>query len=699
MRQWRRAMLCIACTMGWNGAAVGAEMAEEEELALAFGDKSFVSIATGSQLPVTRAPAVATVITAQDIQALGATDLDEVLETVPGLHVARSPVTYSPIYTIRGVRGTITNPQVLMLVNGVPVTSIYNGDRGVQWGGLPVENIARVEVIRGPGSALYGADAFAGVINIITKTADDVRGTESGVRVGSFDTADAWVLHGGRWGDAAVAGYLRVGTTDGARPAITADAQTALDAVFGAFGVPPVSLAPGPANLRVDSVDASIDVSQDRWRLRAGYKQRHDQGTGAGVAQALDPAGTNRSERFTTDLSWQDQFARHWSLTLQASFMHYHEASDLVLFPAGTNLGGGVFTDGMIGNPSKWERSGRLEAYAVYAGFSGHRLRLGAGRVKEDLYKARETKNFNPDFSPIGSGSRADVVDVTETRPFIRPQGRTVSFLVLQDEWNIAKDWNLTAGVRQDQYSDFGSTTNPRLALVWEAAYNVTAKLLYGSAFRAPAFSELHVINNPVANGNPELRPERMKTWEAAVAWQPAASVQLSANVFRYTLSELVRLDGAFRYQNLGRQTGGGLELEAGWDAGRDLRLAASYAHQHATDTTSGDAAGLSPRHQVHARADWRFTRGWLANASVNWVGEREREPLDPRPTLGSYTTVDLTVRSDRSRHAWEIAASVRNLFDADAREPSPFGQPTVPIPKDLPLAGRSFYAQATYRF
>jgi iron complex outermembrane receptor protein len=167
-----------------------------------------------------------------------------------------------------------------------------------------------------------------------------------------------------------------------------------------------------------------------------------------------------------------------------------------VLFPPGAF--GGAFVDGMIGNPYKWERHERLSATAAYTGFDAHRLRFGIGYVHQDLYRARETKNFNPDFSPIGSGSRADVTDVTDTVPFARPHDRTALYGYAQDEWNFARDWTLTAGVRYDRYSDFGGTTNPRLAVVWEAAYNMTAKLLYGSAFRAPAFQELYLINNPV---------------------------------------------------------------------------------------------------------------------------------------------------------------------------------------------------------
>src|SRR5437870_3592211 len=99
MQRPLRTAICALLAMMWAGTA-GAELLEEEELALAYGDKATVSIATGSKQPIRRAPSVATVITAEDIAAMGAVDLDEVLETVPGMHVARSPIGYAPIYVV-----------------------------------------------------------------------------------------------------------------------------------------------------------------------------------------------------------------------------------------------------------------------------------------------------------------------------------------------------------------------------------------------------------------------------------------------------------------------------------------------------------------------------------------------------------------------------------------------------------------------
>lgn len=675
--------LLAALALAWTGAAT-AQSPDEEDLALAYGDKSFVTIATGTRVAVTRAPAVATVITAEDIKALGATDLDQVLETVPGLHVARGTLTNTPVYVIRGVHRN-TNPQVLMLVNGIPVNMAFQGNRGDVWGGLPLENVARIEVIRGPGSALYGADAFTGVINITTKTAAEIGGTRAGVRAGSFGSGDAWVLHGGKLGGLDVAAYLGVGTTAGSKRTVTADAATP----FGAG----ISRAPGPLADGRDTIDGALDLAYDKWRLRIGYKERDNVGAGTGLASALDPTGHHYSERLTSDLSYRDRnFARHWDVALEASFMHYKEFSDAVLYPAGTNLGSGAFADGMIGNPYKWERQGRLNASTLYTGFDRHQIRLGVGAAKEDIYKVRETKNFNPDFTRIGTGSVADITDVSATVPFMRPHKRLVRYWFAQDEWRFARDWTLTAGLRNDHYSDFGNTTNPRLALAWDAAYNLTAKLLYGRAFRAPSFAELYSINNPVQNGNSSLTPEKIATTEAALSWQATPKLQLGANVFRYEMRDIIQLVGG-TFRNTGRQTGHGLEFEAAWDATRDLRLAGNYSRQRSVDEATQQDAGLAPHHRVYLRADWRFVAGWAANAQLNWVGERQRAPGDSRAALAGYRTVDATLRTNSGTKGWEFSGTVRNLFDADAREPSP----AATLPGDFPLPGRSLWLQASY--
>ncbi|MFZ2853936.1 MAG: TonB-dependent receptor [Rhodocyclaceae bacterium] len=670
---------------------------DEEVLALAYGDKATISIATGSRQALRRAPAVASVITAEDIAAMGATDLDEVLETVPGVHVTRAPNGYASAYAIRGI-ATTYGPQTLMLQNGIPITTLYQSNKGNVWGGFPVEHIARIEVIRGPGSALYGADAFSGVINIITKNAADTPGTEFGARAGSFRTGSAWLQHGGKTGPVEVAAYLRVGSTEGFKETLAADAQTARNSA--------VSLAPGAVNTGYDAVDANLDLGYGKWRARAGYKLRDNMETGAGIASALDPVGREKSERITADLSWADaQFAQDWGLGFTGSYLYYTQQipTDFLLFPAGANVGGGVSANGFIAGPETWERQFRLSGFATYTGFAGHSVRFGLGHDDLNLYKTHETRNFtyaaNGALVPTAGGA---VVDFSESNPFIRPQRRKVDYLLLQDEWHFAKDWALTAGLRRDKFSDFGATTNPRLALVWDASLDLTAKLLMGRAFRAPAFLEVYGISNPVALGNPNLRPEIISTVETAFSWQARRDTQVNLSLFRYEMKDIIRAvtnpvaGTGSTYFNIGAQHGYGAELEAVWDATRSLRVTANYSWQRSIDEATNTDAGTAPHHHVYARADWRFTGNWLASTQINRVAERKRAAGDLRPDVADYTTLDLTLRTTNSKNRWNFAGSVRNLFNTDVREPSL--APGTSIPNDLPMAPRSAYLQAIFR-
>ncbi|MDM4767937.1 TonB-dependent receptor [Pelomonas sp. SE-A7] len=671
----------------------------EEDIALAFGDKHMVSIATGSRQSLKRAPAVATVITAQDIAAMGATDLDQALASVPGLHVSYGPILNVPLYGIRGMLSQPLNVQVLVLLNGQPMKTAYAGDKGNEWGGFPLENVARIEVIRGPGSALYGADAFAGVINIVTKGPAALKGTELGARVGAFKAGDLWLQHAGSLGPAALSAYLRVGKTDGHGKTIEADAATRLDNLFGTHA----SRAPGPINAGHDALDAGLELGWEKWRLRANKFMRHNLGTGAGVNSALDPDSHIDMDRLMADLSWTDaQFAQDWvaGATVAMSRYQFVTPRGLTLFPAGTRIGANLFPNGMIGGPARWERVWRFDTHAIYSGLAGHSLRIGLGHDDTDLYRAETRKNFivSPTGVPVPTGP---VIDYNPIQPHILPARRTSNYLYAQDEWSLAPDWSLTAGLRHDRYSDFGGTTNPRLALVWEAAYNVTAKLMHGRAFRAPGFSEQFTIN-PVSTGNPDIKPERMKTSELALAWAPVAELQLNLSLYRLDASEIIRVvanpppaTGA-TYRNVGRLRGRGGELEMQWDALRQLRVSGHLAFQRTTDRATGLDAGYAPHQHHYARVDWRASGEWQLGTQLNRVADRKRASGDARAPVPDYTTVDLSLRRTMAGSGWEIAALLRNAFDADAREPT---LPGGTLPNDLPLAGRSWSVEARLRF
>ena len=683
----------------FSGIARAVDASEEEDLALVYGDKSMISVATGKAQSLRRAPAVASVITAEEIRAQGFTDIDQVMETIPGMHVSRGAILYFPAYLMRGIGGgSVTNPHILVLQNGIPMTTAYTGDKGqALWHAISVENISRIEVIRGPGSALYGADAFSGVINIITKTADEIAGTSLGVGLGSFRTRDAWILHGGTWGPFKVAAYLRAGNTDGQHELVAADAQTRNDSLFGSKA----SLAPGGVRTGVNPVDANLDLSMGDWRWRSSLLHRDGLQVGAGVSSALDFSGIAFVERVTSDLSWSSRdLAPGWEAGASLSYLYHAEQSSLQLLPPGARLPTGLFPNGMIGGPNRWERQFRLSAFATYAAWANHQLRIGLGHDDVNLYRTQTIKNFllSPAGVPIPTGP---VIDYSQIQPHILPTRRQNDYLYLQDEWNLAKDWTVTAGLRHDRYSDFGNTTNPRLALVWDASHNLTAKFLYGRAFRAPAFNESSGLN-PVANGNPGLKPERIATTEIALSWQANKDVLLNVNLFRYNMQDIIRAvpntvpGTGSTFFNTGQQKGDGLEAELRWDISASLKVQANYSYQNATDENSHADAGYTPHHHLYAKADWQIGSGFAVSPQVNWVADRRRAAGDLRPPVADYTSLDLSLRSLRERGKWEWTATIRNLFNADIREPSI--APGLAIPYDLPMAPRSIYLQVVYK-
>ena len=258
--------------------------------------------------------------------------------------------------------------------------------------------------------------------------------------------------------------------------------------------------------------------------------------------------------------------------------------------------------------------------------------------------------------------------------------------------------------MRYDHYSDFGSTVNPRLALVWETRHDLTTKLLYGRAFRAPSWAELRNINNPVALGNPKLNPETINTVELAFDYRPFDQLRLGLNLFNYWWSDIIRFSpdpggNTFTARNTGEQIGRGLELEADWRLASMFRVMGNYSYQHSIDESTDHNSGYAPLHKVYLRADWEFLPDWHLNPQLDWIIDRRRILGDNRPAVGDYLWADLTLRRKRLRDHWEVAFSVRNLFNADAREPSPAGTPIAPIPNDLPLPGRYFYGEIRFSF
>ncbi len=666
-----------------------------------------VSIATGTPKSLARAPAVASVITAEELEAMGVQDIDEALELVPGLHVSQGTFFYASRYFIRGITSN-QNPHTLLLINGVPQTSLFTGDRPEQLlgrSGFPAKMVERIEIIRGPGSAVYGADAFAGVINIITKAPEDLDGGEASLGYGSFDSTYSFLRQALDAGPVQGVVSIAYDQSNGDDPVIDADQQSILDALLGTSA----SRAPGPANLGYNQLDVRSDLLWNQFRLRMAYRQNRVE-TAQGINEALDPDSHYHQRRGTADLTWRnDGLHPDWGLQAQLSYLYndFRNPTRTQLFPPGADFtlvgGGGPFPEGVLQTPELSEENVRLDVTSLYRGWQNHRLRLGVGYFWGDIFETTDAVNYT--LSPTGFPTPAPLMDVSDTSFAFQPENqRTSYYTFVQDEWAFAPDWELTAGVRHDHYSDFGDTINPRAALVWTTTPWLTTKLLYGEAFRAPAFFELYARNNPVALGNPDLEPETIRSTELAFTLTPFPQWALDINLYHYRIDDLIDFEadpvGTFTAQNSGRVRGRGLETELHYQLADTAQLLLNYSYQRTRDQ-DGEPLGLTPNSDASLRLSWQPRPAWQVTPSLVWVGSSERAAGDARAKLDGYTTLDLNIRR-RLNDNIALNLQARNVFDTDVRQASrgPVQGQSVPnIPNDLPQPGRSVILQATARW
>lgn len=680
--------LAIMCHSTLSVAATENEVDDFFAMSPAQLAATSVTIATGTPKRVSQSAAVTSVITAEQIKSMGATELHEVLETVPGMHASLQGVSNDYHYSMRGIQNA-TNSQLLILLNGTRITTPHRGTlmTGME---LPIEAIQQVEVIRGPGSALYGADAFAGVINIITKKAKDIDGTTVGARVGDHDTQSGWGQHGAKWAGWDVATSLQYQHTSGDDGRIIkADAQTTLDKALGTNA----SHAPGPMNTRYETFNGHLNMQRKHWDIGFWAVNEIDGGTRAGVAGALDPKGRANGEQYLGDarFSTEDWFD-DWEFLAHGSYMRSDFQANVQVYPDNAKLGGVVFPNGVNDNLGRVEEIPSFEVGSIYKGLNKHLLRSSVGFRYEQITTS-ESKNY-------GAGVTSNkLTNVTGTPwVYLPDMHRSVWSYVLQDEWQFANDWQLTAGVRYDDYSDFGSTINPRAALVWDINQQLTSKLLYGRAFRAPTFSEQGNQNNPVLLGNRSLNPETINTYEWAFDYRPVSTLRTAVNLYYYQLESLISAvpdagKATKTFQNNGEQNGYGTEFEWNWQVHEQWNLMGNYAWQYArNDQTKTRVTGV-PEQQIYFAAAWQFMPKWQLQPQINWIGSRIN-PITENGTLDDYETIDLTLRGKKLYGHLNLAASLRNALDTNYQEPA-----AVNMGGNLPMPGRSFYLEASVNF
>ncbi len=644
-------------------------------------DRLLVS-ATKRVVPLRKAPAIATVITDDEIRDMGARNLMDVLKTIPGLGISINEQGVR-MFEVRGITTTLSE-KILLMMDGHPLNTAYVGSAlSYVYDDLTVENIAQVEVVRGPGSALYGANAFTAVINIITKKPSSMAGGgEVKVSGGSFGTRKMNVLGGRIFENSLQILYnLDYWKTDGP------DLEISQDRLTGT----PFTTTPGKAHKDFEKTDLFLKILYKNLAFQGEYLAK-DRGTYAGFNYALTDGNSWHINNYWGEVSYNHTFSDILSSTVKVYYDHFEQEPKLVLMPP---LPG--FSEGIIGAPKLKNRTTGSEIQIDYDPFTNNHLITGLLYEKISQYDVKHIANFNPlTGAPLGQ-----LQDISSWGNFNKDVKREIYAAYFQDEWELRDNLSLTLGTRYDHYSDFGETINPRAGLVWGITEKIDLKLLYGEAFRAPNFVELYNANNPVIAGNPDLQPETIKTYEVGFTYRFAKPYTIDLNYFHSEIGELISWDTSTspaQYINKGGSENNGFEIVLTGEYSKSNYWNISYTYQDPKDADTKLRLPNVPYHRASLNFNHQLSQYITAHTDLLWTGTRVRSAGDPRPEMPSYMVVDLTFTARNFFKTFEIQCAFHNLFDKQYEDPDTSGMSQY-IPNDFPRDGISANVNISYGF
>lgn len=626
-----------------------------------------VTSASKYQQKVSEAPSSVSLVTSEDIKKYGYRTLADILKSVRGFYV-----TYDRNYSYLGVRGFGRpgdfNTRVLLMVDGHRVNDIIYDTAAIGTDFiLDVDLIDRVEISRGPGSSLYGNNAFFAVINVVTRRGRNLDGGEVSGEAGSFNTYKGRMSYGkaAQSGTEAIVSASAFYSKGGRHYFPEYDQQNPFaDLRAGNNGI-----ADGVDYDRYQSAFTKISLS--RFTLVGAFIDRTKGIPTASYGTDFnDPGNLTTDRRGYVDAQYDHPLGSRSNVVARIYHDYYRYEGDYL-------YSGVVNRDWSYGT---WQ-GGELRLGTRLC--SSHRVMLGAeyqGNQRQDQRNA----------------------DLNPSAVYLDDQRRSRTWAAyIQDEITLSPSFLLNAGVRYDHSSTFGSTMNPRLAAIISTGGNGTIKALYGSAFRAPNVYERYYavpVSAPPMLPNPSLNPEKITTYELVYEQELGSGLRATVDGYFYQVKNLINqtIDSGDNlvYQNIEEAEGRGVELDVSkrWSGGADARL--SYVMQQAVDAQTRVLLTNSPERLAKFNLALPFLDGRL-------VAGIEEQYTDRRTTLsGRYAddffTTNLTLRGLSASRNLDMSLSVYNLFNTKYDDPVSGDMfPLDTVSQD----GRTVRVKVTYGF
>lgn len=622
----------------------------------------------------TEAPSAVSIVTREDIQEFGYRTLTDVLRSVRGFYA-----TYDRKYTFLGADGFNLpgdfGGRTLVMIDGHRINDpLFDSNFAGTEFPLDVDLIDRVEVIRGPGSSLYGNNAFFAVINVITRRSQDLHGAEVSGAISDDEGYKGRFTYGQVFSNGL---SLTLSGTfyDSAGPA---------HLYYPEFDQRITHNPLARNNGFADHLDGEqsksffVRLAYGDFSMEGGYSDREKHHPAAAYGTLFDdPHYVLYDERAFLDLKFHREIAADWEFSTRAYFDHYR-------FDAHSNYPYNYEDPPPPGRSTLNHDLDIARSVGVEAQLSGilwqrQRLTLGS-EFRWDPQLEMNNWDNDPAAVWLDISRRAETVGV-----------------YLQDEITVCTNLIVNAGVRYDWFSFFGDTVNPRGAVIYSPWSATALKFIYGQAYRAPNVSEWGYVDSSF-KANPNLKPETVRSYQMVyeqgwgTRWR--STVSLFLNQVDGLISEVYdSTDNKYFEANINRAESRGVEteLEAKWHSGIHAR--ASYTYADARDQAADRRLANSPEHLVKLNLSVPLYQNKIF-ASVEAQGMSRRLTARGNST-DEFGLVNLTLISRELVKNFEASASVYNVFDTHYGDPITISYAQDTIPQD----GRTFRVKLTYRF
>ncbi|MBF0102608.1 MAG: TonB-dependent receptor [Desulfobacterales bacterium] len=718
-------------------------------------EMALITIASKSkQQTISQAPSIVTVITEQEIENSGAKTLEEVMKQVVGFDTNQSPIEPNPVVSIRGL-SNISNASVRLLIDGHPIGNSF-GTLGY-WEGFPIDMIKKIEIIRGPGSALYGDAAMVGVVNIITKDTKNEPFVSGGY--GSFKTSRLTGQYTTQSDELEMYLFADHYQSNGDRKWVESDyANSGLGPIAILMGRDPsiVSSTPGYTTEGFHYSNLFAKISDDKTYTLAMLNYA-DTENPLSYQKTLTDHNQRKITNSFLELGQTDHISdtSNYTWKIYADYFKYdHDiesptANTMAFVNSYLNIG---FPENEYGRGIVMVKNYKIGSEILLNNKLINTVTMTTGMFYEyhNQFDSKNMANGNVTGNIILLNNIAyaplqylgGLVDMTDTYPGTLNEDRSILALFTQCEFDIMKaiDWEslgdglaFTLGVRYDSYNDVGDSLNPRVGLVYELNSHWFFKTLYGKAFRAPNFNELYRKNNIVQNGNPDLNPENLTTWESSVGFQQSNHLFSSLTYFYTQVEDMIKLvpnpnQFGILFQNFGRLESHGIEGEIKYTFTDATYGYMNITYQDVKDTTHAlitDYFGTTYRQPdffvgsiPHVMANLGINMDLFnhtnLNLSLNYKSNRKRsgelrftpdifdpdgtlEKVDPRKPIHDRILVNTSLMFHNLGFAkgWKAQVTLYNMFNEDDRSPDPENM----ILNDIPRWGRHCLANLTYTF